>query len=83
MSPKHDKTLERVFQNPVLANIKWRDIETMLVSMGAEINERAGSRVVVKLNGEAQVFHRPHPNPDTKKGAVLAVRKFLESANVK
>lgn len=83
MSPKHEKTLERVFQNPVPANIKWREIETMLVSLGAEIEERAGSRVVVKLNGEVQVFHRPHPKPDTNKGAVVALRKFLENAGLK
>lgn len=83
MSPKYEKTLERVFQNPVSANIKWREIETMLVSLGAEIEERAGSRVVIQLNGEVQVFHRPHPRPDTSKGAIVALRKFLENAGIK
>jgi len=83
MSSKHDKTLERVFKNPVLANLKWRDIETMLVSFGAEIEERAGSRVVIRLNDEVQVFHRPHPKPDTNKGAIVALRKFLENAGIK
>lgn len=83
MNAKYEKTLERIFQNPVPANIKWRDIETMLVSIGAEIEERAGSRVVVKLNGEAQVFHRPHPNPDTNKGAVKALRLFLKNAGIR
>jgi hypothetical protein len=29
------------------------------------------------------VFHRPHPQPETKKGAVEAVRQFLMSAGVK
>jgi hypothetical protein len=24
-----------------------------------------------------QIFHRPHPSPDTDKGAVAAVRTFL------
>ncbi len=82
MNKKYEKTRERIFANPVPANIKWRDIETMLVSLGAEIEERAGSRIVVKLGNEVQVFHRPHPDPDTKKGAVTAMRKFLEKAGV-
>lgn len=83
MQNKHKKTLESILKNPVPANIKWRDIETMLVSLGAEIEERAGSRVVIKLNGEAQVFHRPHPKPDTTKGAVTALRIFLRNAGIK
>jgi hypothetical protein len=31
----------------------------------------------------AAVFHRPHPRPETKKGAVDAVRQFLINAGVK
>jgi hypothetical protein len=28
------------------------------------------------------VFHRPHPQPVTDKGALKAVRRFLESAGI-
>ncbi len=82
MNAKYEKTLERIFQNPVPANIKWRDIETMLVSLGAEIEEGRGSRVRVRLNGIVTIFHRPHPSPDTKKGAVIALRKYLLEAGI-
>jgi len=34
------------------------------------------------LGGVAAVFHRPHPAPTTKKGAVEAVRQFLTNAGV-
>ena len=83
MNAKYEKTLERIFRRPVPADIKWRDIETMLISLGAEVEERAGSRVIVKFKDARQVFHRPHPDPNTKKGAVIAVRKFLEGAGIK
>ena len=83
MTSKANKTLERVFKKPVPADIKWREIEIMLISLGGEIEERAGSRIVVKLGDMRQVFHRPHPDPNTKKGAVVAVRKFLEGAGIK
>jgi hypothetical protein len=33
--------------------------------------------------GLARVFHRPHPSPDTDKGAVAAIRKWLEENGVK
>ncbi len=49
---------------------------------GAEISEGAGSRIRVKLNGERAVFHRPHPEKVTDKGAVKAGRQFLTNAGV-
>jgi len=35
------------------------------------------------LNSERAVFHRPHPEKETDKGAVKAMRRFLENAGVK
>ncbi len=77
MSQKHQRTLEAVFKDPVRSNIPWRDIEALLVAEGAEISEGAGSRIRVALNGIRAVFHRPHPQKETDKGAVRSVRKFL------
>ena len=31
----------------------------------------------------ASVFHRPHPSPDTEKGAVAAIRKWLDQNGVR
>lgn len=53
------------------------------MALGAEISEGNGSRVRVKLNDERAVFHRPHPEIVTDKGAVKAVRRFLTNAGVK
>ena len=79
---KHDRTLASIFANPTRANIKWRDAEAMIASMGGTVEERRGSRVVVSLNGHNTVFHRPHPSPDTDKGAVKSLRRFLQKAGV-
>lgn len=51
--------------------------------LGAEITEREGSLVGVRLFGDRRVFHRPHPSPDTDKGAVTSIRKWLEDNGVK
>lgn len=78
---KHDKTLCAIFTDPV-PTIKWRDIENLLAHKGAEITEGSGSRVRVALNGRRATFHRPHPEPDTDKGAVKSVRRFLIEAGI-
>ena len=83
MKKKHQKTLTLIFKRPVSGNIRWADIEALFQELGADIQEREGSRTAVILFGQVQVFHRPHPNPDTDKGAVAAVRKWLEANGVK
>jgi len=80
---KNQRTLQKLFVQPVLANIKWADIEVLLKSLGALLTERGGSRVEVVLFSEVSVFHRPHPSPDTEKGAVAAVRKWLDQNGVR
>jgi hypothetical protein len=38
--------------HPTSANIQWRDVEARLKALGAEIEEREGSRVAVIMFGE-------------------------------
>ena len=83
MNSKARKTLARVFESPAPANLKWADIEKMLVAMGGEISEGSGSRVRVTLNGIRAVFHRPHPSPTATRPQVRDVRNFLENAGAK
>ncbi len=83
MKRKHQKTLEQIYKRPTSGNIPWMDIESLFRALGAEVSERAGSRVAVVLFGEVRAFHRPHPSPDTDKGAVTSVRKWLENYEVK
>ncbi|MBQ9600582.1 MAG: type II toxin-antitoxin system HicA family toxin [Neisseriaceae bacterium] len=82
MKTKNKKTLDLLFSKPVSGNIKWIDIERLLIDLGAKIEERAGSRIAVILFQQVKVFHRPHPSPNTDKGAVVSVRKWLEENGV-
>lgn len=83
LAGKHKAVLAAVFTDPVRANIAWRDIEALFSACGAEIGEGSGSRVRVALNGVRAVFHRPHPQKETDRGAVKSVRRFLNEAGVK
>jgi hypothetical protein len=76
------KTLEDIFRRPVSSSILWRDVESLLRALGAEISEGQGSRVRVKLNGVRAVFHRSHPHKETDKGAMASIKRFLENAGV-
>ena len=82
MRGKHEETLAAIFRDPVSGSIKWRDIEALLISLGAEMAEGRGSRVRFIKGGRILFIHRPHPSPDTDKGAVKAVRRFLKEVGL-
>jgi len=70
MKKKQAKVLQQIFNHPISGNIKWNDIVSLFLTLGADISEAEGSRVCVRLFGDRRVFHRPHPSPNTDKGAV-------------
>ena len=82
MKKKHLKTIKLIYSRPISGNVSWVDIESLFRALGADISERAGSRVAVVLFGEVRVFHRPHPSPNTDKGAISSIRKWLEENEV-
>jgi hypothetical protein len=83
VNTKQKKVYEAIFKNPVQSDIEWQEIENLLKSLGANISEGNGSRVRIELNGQRAVFHRPHPERVTDKGAVKSMRRFLDNAGVK
>ncbi len=82
LSKKHQKTLDKIFDTPVRSDVAWRDIEALFKALGADIEEARGSRVYIEINGVPSVFHRPHPQKETDKGALKSVQKFLTKAGV-
>ncbi len=76
------RILASIFRHPTSGSIRWKDIEALFIELGAEISERQGSRVGVRLFGERRVFHRPHPGPETDKGAVASIREWLRANGV-
>lgn len=82
MKAKHRKTLTLIYKRPASANVRWSDIEALFIALGADISERAGSRVAVVLFDEVHVFHRPHPSPNTDKGALASIRNWLKQNGV-
>ena len=83
MNARHRRTLVANFAHPSRANVKWRDVVSLLRGLGAEVDERRqGSRVAILLKGNVTVQHRPHPRPVMDKGAVAAMRDFLKNCGI-
>jgi len=80
---KHRKILQTIFAVPTQSGINWRDIEALLMVLGAERYEGNGSRIRFLLNGVKATFHRPHPQKETDKGALVSVKRFLEAGGIK
>ncbi len=82
LSSKHARILAAIFENPVRADIRWNDVETLFRALGATISQGAGSRVRIALNNRRMVLHEPHPRPTLVKDAVRSLRRFLLEAGV-
>lgn len=82
LSSKPARTLADIFANPVRADVRWTDIESLFRALGAEITQGSGSRIRISLNGRRMTFHAPHPQPTIVKDAVRSVRRFLLEAGI-
>jgi hypothetical protein len=82
VNDRQRKTLEAIFERPTRATIEWVDIESLFRAVGAEISEGSGSMVRISLGGIRYVYHRPHPDKHTIKGAIESVREQLIKAGV-
>ena len=82
LSSKHRRTLQAIFDNPVRSDVEWKKIESLFFALGSELSEGRGSRIRVALNDVRAVFHRPHPQKETDKGALKSVRRFLKEAGI-
>ena len=82
LNSKHRNTLKAIYDNPVRSDLDWQRIESLLFALGAELGEGRGSRIRVALNDVRAVFHRPHPQKETDKGALMSVRRFLKAAGI-
>ncbi|WP_254174602.1 type II toxin-antitoxin system HicA family toxin [Planktothrix pseudagardhii] len=83
LNNKQRRTLELIFTDPIPTTINWQDIENLFQALGATIMQGRGSRIRVLLNNVRAIFHQPHPQKETDRGAVKSVREFLIKAGVK
>lgn len=82
MNSKQKRTLAAIFKDPVSASMVWKEIESLLISAGADVIEGNGSRVRFHKDGIIAAFHRPHPKKEAKPYQVRDARTFLKQLGV-
>lgn len=81
MNHRHRKVLHALFAHPISSNIDFKEVVHVLESLGAEVDNKAGNRIGVKLNGHSAAFsHAHHSLP---KDEVMQVRHFLQTCGIK
>ena len=78
MSHKHANLLREIFHDPINTNIHWREIESLLKHLGAEVESLSGARIRVKLGHAEGILHRPHHGGNSlDRNSVQHLRELL------
>ena len=82
MSHKHEHLIQSIFRDPIRGNLHWREVESLLHHLGAEVESLSGARLRVKLNGYEDVLHRPHHSSTLSRQDVKNLREYLARARI-
>ena len=82
MSHKHAHLMRSIFQDPPSGNIHWREIESLLNHLGAEIEPSHGARFKITLNKVEAYLHHPHNSSTCGKTDIKALRDVLLHAGI-
>ena len=80
MSHKQVALLRKVFEDPVSGNIHWREVESLLRHVGAEVEPAHGSRFRLLLNGVEGFLHHPHNSNVCDRQTIKLLREILARA---
>jgi hypothetical protein len=82
MSHKHAHLIRSIFQDPPSANIHWREIESLLNHLGAEVESGHGARFKISLNKVEAFLHHPHNSSTCSRMDIKAIRELLTHAGI-
>lgn len=82
MSNKHRHVIEAIFREPVSSNIQWREVESLLNHLGADVEPNHGARFRIVLNKHEFFIHHPHHGNEFTKQEVKHLRECLAAAGV-
>ncbi len=82
MSHKHLPLLRTIFHDTPSANIHWREIESLLRHLGAEIEPSHGARFKVVLNQSEGFIHHPHNSTTCSRQDIKQLREILTHAGI-
>jgi hypothetical protein len=78
LSSRHRDTVEKIFSHPRSGNIEWREVVSLLDTVGTVTHEHDG-KLKVSLGPETEVFSPPH-GKDVGVQVVVDLRRMLKQA---
>lgn len=82
MSHKQANLLHTIFEDTHVANIHWREVESLLNHLGARVESSHGARFKVTLNGITDFLHHPHQSSECTRELIKHLREFLLRAGI-
>ncbi len=82
MSQKHANLLHTVFHDPISGNIHWREVESLLHHLGAQVEPAHGARFRITLNSVEGFLHHPHHSNVLNREDVKHLRELLTRAGI-
>ena len=78
VSSHHRDTIERIFSHPPSRNVEWREVVSLLETIGTVTHEHNG-KLRVALGPESEVFPA-HRGKDVEIQIVVNLRRMLKQA---
>jgi hypothetical protein len=82
MSRKHQHLLHTILHDPMACNLHWRDVEALLLHLGASIAPSHGARFKVMLNEYEFFIHYPGHHNEVLRMDVKHLRENLLHAGI-
>ena len=78
MDAKHEDTLEKILNHPASGNVEWRQVLSLLESVGT-VTDHHNGRLEVTVGDETEVFDPPK-DKDIDQQMIVDLRRMLTNA---
>jgi thiamine biosynthesis lipoprotein ApbE len=78
LSHHHRATVEKILAHPASGNVEWREVLSLLESIG-EVTEQHNGHFDVTVGPETEVLHRPREK-DVDEQMIVDLRRLLVQA---
>ena len=78
LSHHHRATAEKILAHPASGNVEWRQVLSLLESIG-EVSEGHDGHLKVTVGPETETFHRPR-DKDVDEQTIVNLRRLLVQA---
>ena len=78
MDSQHEDTLGKILNHPASGNVEWRQVRSLLESVGT-VTDHHNGRLEVTVGDETEVFDPPK-DKDVDKQMIVDLRRMLTNA---